>query len=215
MHASLIGYGRFGKIDGFQWLDREGLLTDFQSPTSLTTLSRLLALRQESIRPFVGEDILGLTEMVHAGQKIRFVSLYRYALDQDKRDGYLAATIGFRQASAAPADITLALEALLQGQDWRSDFLPSLQQWTEPSWAAEQDEGAHTAFVFLNDSHPVADLVGDYWRNTYLLYRWVYASKGIQTLLSLEKGAADVDILNTGYPSNRRGKPKKPMGLLI
>jgi len=198
MQSSPIGYGRFGKIDGFQWLDREGLLADFQSLDSLSRLSHLLGLRQESIRSFAGEEILSLTQMVHEGQQVRFVSLYRYALDCDGRDGYLGATIGFRQAYASPDEIIFALEALLQGQDWQAGFLPSLRQKKETCRLAEQEE-AHTAFVFLDDVHTATSLVEDYWGNAYFLYRWVYASKGVETLLSLEKGSANVDILKTKH----------------
>jgi len=99
---SHVGHARFGKIDGFELLAFEGALRAFASPSGREVLSHALQLRQEEIRPFPGSEILSINMLEFEGHTYHLITLYRYALDRYKRDGYRAVTLALKDYWAHP-----------------------------------------------------------------------------------------------------------------
>ncbi|MEM7658478.1 MAG: hypothetical protein AAF399_20290 [Bacteroidota bacterium] len=192
MQPILLGYARFGKQDGFEWQDRGGILDlPFASP-ELQALSLRLALRQEAIRTFPNEEILACSHLILDGQLVRLISLYQYALDQYKRDGYRAATFAIQGGKLAAGEILTVLKELLAGQAWQPQRnFRTLVNHPPPLVQASSKED-HQAFVWLGgDMNPSAVLEA-YWQDTFFLYQWVYASAGVQTMTHLDRRSVDV-----------------------
>ncbi|RMG26146.1 MAG: hypothetical protein D6730_09685 [Bacteroidetes bacterium] len=103
------GWACFGKRDGFEVLATEGALRQFAAPGQQEVLTQAIQLRLEEVRIFPQTEILAFSRLQHQGAYWQFFMLYRYSLDAYKRDGYYAAALGLRQATAAPNALLLFL----------------------------------------------------------------------------------------------------------
>lgn len=112
------GYALFGKRDGFEIRATRGVLTEFQRPEAFDVLSQAIQLRLEEFRLFAQEEMLGFSCCWWNQHLYRFFSLYRYALDQYKRDGYTAVSLALKNGTANSSDVLQLLELLLaQGEE--------------------------------------------------------------------------------------------------
>jgi hypothetical protein len=185
-----LGHARFGKRDGFEMMARTGVLRDFRTAEAQDYLFHALQLRQEEIRPFPGAEVLGLTSLYWQGHSYRCLTLYRYALDRYKRDGYRAVSLALRDAWSDPALLLDELRHLCELDQhhpdperafrpgWRSYELP------RPATPGRSEEG----FVPLSEgsSAEQAALLEAWVDGLDREYQTLFASASAQVLASLD-----------------------------
>ncbi len=189
---TLLGHARFGKRDGFEILAREGVLQDFRSPEAQTHLEKVLALRQEEIRLPFGSEILGLSCMNYRGRTYRLLTLYRYALDRYKRDGYRAVTLVLRDSWAEPQ---LLLEELRHLEELDLHH-PNPDHAFSSSWepyavaTPENLPGLAEVFIPLAEGTPMelSALIAAWGGELCAEYQTLYASASPQVLHSIDSG---------------------------
>lgn len=201
-----IGYARFGKLDGFQWLERSGIMDHFRSPEDISMLSQLLALRQEAIRIYAGEKILGLTHLSKDGHQYRFITSYSYKLDRYKRDGYMAVSLALREVKVKPADVLECLEQLEEAElgevpdQVLSAFRQKLMGWPV-AFACPSRPSQATAFVVLSSWESCEQLLMAACEGMFQQYQWIYASAGSRTGQGLD--TREVDVLRLSSPNKK------------
>ncbi|MEM7375016.1 MAG: hypothetical protein AAF587_40860 [Bacteroidota bacterium] len=192
-----IGYARFGKLDGFQWIEKTGIMGHFRRPEDVSTLSQALALRQEAIRMYAGEKILGLTHLTSHGHQYRFITSYSYRLDRYKRDGYMAVSLALKEIKVKARDILDCLEELEKTDPGEADqtvlrpFSQKLVGWPV-AFSCPSKQNQATAFVTLPDWSSCEQLLAAACEGLFNQYQWIYASDGERTCQGVDTNEVDI-----------------------
>lgn len=191
MLSDKIGLAQFGKFDGFEIKQLQGNLHAFQGSEAQQTLVQALQLRLEDFRIYDEADIWGFSLIHHQYDQYRCFSLYRYALDIYRRDGYQAVSMVIKNGILPAPTIHHTLHSLIQlpssspfqlSNSWEQEYMPAPPLPHQVSHLP--------AFIPLHNGRDKA--VIQFWREMLTLstmpYRYFLASHGVRTLESLELG---------------------------
>ncbi|MCI4666531.1 MAG: hypothetical protein MRZ79_00115 [Bacteroidia bacterium] len=93
------GYAHYGKKDGFELFEVEGLLGEINNSSKREDLHNALQLKLEEIRIFEGDLLYRLSQFESEEGTINLFTVFSYALDEYQRDGFLATTLALSEGS--------------------------------------------------------------------------------------------------------------------
>ena len=199
------GYAAFGKDDGFEIKQLEGVLKDLSSGDQLSRLSHAIQLRLEDIRIYPGDEMLGCAYLNVGKDTYKIIGYYQYQLDQYKRDGYKAVAVAVRNGSASAADLAAVLQTLMLEHREMVGGYAHVSHWQLPQVELLEEElplprhqGVAYLPIFTVRIEEKEAFIEDFLAGHFHGYTQIFASANPLTLGSIDQAKVKV-LLEAPY----------------